>query len=225
MMDDQKPTPRDIGIAIGLGVVFMIIALIPQIATQETPSIVIILKYGLAKGTTILTNFELSNPIVYALFIGGSAAVYQELLKYFAVGTQKRNLTLWIGLGFALVDIAVLLVGTIPSILTKFSVLLLSLASLNAFSSLLFHPGTAGILKYGRAIHRGVYFLLLTILLHGIEDGGLVFTDIFVINNPGTYLKAIAIFWLITITISVVSFILGFRYLKKISLIPKTSQS
>ncbi|MCL4447835.1 MAG: hypothetical protein M0Z77_07100 [Thermoplasmatales archaeon] len=211
-MGITKPTKKEKGIAIGVGIAFMVLALIPQMITQEIPTIIVLLKYGVANLIPVMTKFELTNPIIWSLFVGGTAAVYQESMKYFSVNTQNKYLTIWIGLGFALVDLAVLYFQGLPLLVRAFSLIPLILITLNTLSSLLFHPGTALMLKYGRTVGKGVYFLLFTILLHGIEDGGLVFTDIFVIHNPGLYLEAIAVFWGITISISIASIIMGLSF-------------
>jgi hypothetical protein len=211
-MNISTPSRKEKGIAIGIGVAFMVLALIPQLITQEIPTIVVLLKYGAANLVPIMTKLELSNPILWAIFVGGTAAVYQESMKYFSVNTQSKFLTIWIGLGFALVDLAVLYVESLPVLIRDFSLIPTMLVALNTLSSLLFHPGTALILKYGRTVKKGIYFLLFTILLHGIEDGGLVYTDIYVIHNPGLYPYAVAVFWGITFAISVGSIILGLSF-------------
>jgi hypothetical protein len=216
---------KEVLIAVGLGVAFMVLALIPQIITQELPSIFIILKYGIVAGETVLESFEFSRPLVYSLFIGGTAAGYQELMKYFAVGNSKNYLAAWVGLGFALVDVAVLVVEVAPRLPVPVPLLLVALSGVNILSSLLFHPGTAMILKYGRSVGKGGYFLLFTILLHGIIDGGLVFTDIFVIKNSGLYFQATTVFWVTVMVISIASFLTGRRYMTKIALIDKDQQS
>ncbi|MCL4334460.1 MAG: hypothetical protein M1424_07355 [Candidatus Thermoplasmatota archaeon] len=212
----SRPTGKEKGIAVGIGIAFMAIALVIQIITQEIPAIIVLLRYGGARLIPILSGFELSNPILWAIFVGGTAAAYQESMKYFSVNTQSKYLAIWIGLGFALVDLVVLYVETIPALAKGFSLLALILVALNSVSSLLFHPGTALILKYGRTIRKGAFFLLFTMLLHGIEDGGLVFTDIYVIHNPGQYIYAISVFWGITMAISVGSIILGLFFRRRL---------
>ncbi|MEM0134565.1 MAG: hypothetical protein QXU18_04970, partial [Thermoplasmatales archaeon] len=201
-MQSKKPSGKEIGIAVGIGVAFMVLALIPQLITQEIPTIIVLLKYGSGNLIRVMSSFELSNPVLWALFVGCTAAIYQESMKYFSVNTQGKYLTIWIGLGFALVDIAVLFIQTGSALLRVFSWTLLILVCLNIFSSLTFHPGTALILKYGRTVRKGVYFLLFTILLHGIEDGGLVYADIYVILHRSLYTEVIAVFWAITISLS-----------------------
>jgi len=216
-MKKSNGRAKEILTAVGVGVAFMVLALILQIITQELPSIFIILKYGLGTGETILKSFEFSRPLLYSLFIGGTAAGYQEVMKYFAVGGSKNYLAAWVGLGFALVDVAVLIVEVAPRLPTQAPSLLVTLSGVNILSSLLFHPGTAMILKYGRYSGKGGYFLLFTILLHGTIDGGLVFTDIFVIKNSGLYFQATAVFWVMAMVISVASFLAGRRYMAKIA--------
>ncbi|MGC8562994.1 MAG: hypothetical protein ACP5UZ_07550 [Thermoplasmata archaeon] len=211
-MDIRLPTGKNKIVAIGVGIAFMVIALIPQFITQEIPTIIVLVRYGAVNLIKIMSGFELSNPILWALFIGGTAAIYQESMKYFAVNTQSKYLTIWIGLGFALVDIAVLFIESGSPLIRTFSWTLLVLIALNTFSSLIFHPGTALILKYGRTVRKGIYFLLFTILLHGIEDGGLVYADIYVILHQNLYMEVISAFCSVTICISVAAFLMGMKY-------------
>ena len=215
-MDVRLPTGKDKIVAVGVGIAFMVLALIPQFITQEIPTIIILVRYGVGNLIKIMTTFELSNPIIWALFVGGTAAVYQESMKFFSVNTQSKYLTIWIGLGFALVDIAVLFFESGSALITSFSWTLMILIALNTFSSLIFHPGTALMLKYGRTVRKGIYFLLFTILLHGIEDGGLVYADIYVLLHKNLYTEVIAVFWAATISISIAAFVIGMKYRRRL---------
>ena len=54
--------------------------------------------------------------------------------------------------------------------------------------------------------------MLFTILLHGIEDGGLVFIDLYVLVHRSAYEKAIIIFWVVAMVISITSFVIGMLF-------------
>ncbi|MGC8655257.1 MAG: hypothetical protein ACP5TG_01975 [Thermoplasmata archaeon] len=62
----------------------------------------------------MLAKLELSNIIIYSIFIGGTAALFQEGLKFISVDTSLKELAIWIGLEFSAVDITVLYSQTIP---------------------------------------------------------------------------------------------------------------
>ncbi len=191
-----------------IGIFFMVIAIIIQSLVQNIPLILLLyLHHGISESTRIINQFAYANPVIYAIFIGGTAAAFQESFKYIAVDTKGKQMAFWIGLGFSLVDIIILYTGSIPLFFTHS--LLFFLVILNTVFSLLFHPGTAMFLKAGILKKRGKIFLSIVILLHGIVDGSLVFTDIFVAEFPGAYLSAVAIFWISSILISIFIFILG----------------
>lgn len=203
---------RQKSIAVLLGILFMIVAIVSQSIVQDLPAIIMIyLNVGVAKSVKIITEFASANMILYSLFIGGTAAAFQESFKYIAVDTRKKALALWIGLGFSAVDICILYLESYSSLqaITSIFSLLLLLVMLNTISSLLFHPGTAMFLKAGILKGKGIVYLLFAIFLHGIEDGGLVFTDLFVSKSPGMYFVAIGIFWSAVMIISVFIYFYG----------------
>ncbi|MEM4213469.1 MAG: hypothetical protein QXO63_04085, partial [Thermoplasmatales archaeon] len=100
---------KGIPTAILIGIAFMIIALIIESAIESIPALLEILTHGLKDYATKLASFELLNPILYSVFIGLAAGVSQETMKYIAVDTRGKELTFWIGLGFAIVDIVFLI--------------------------------------------------------------------------------------------------------------------
>ncbi len=95
-------------IALGIGIAFMFIAIIIQEIFQSIPSLYFIYRFGISNGIKFLYNFEISNIIIYSIFIGGTAAIFQEVFKYISVDTRPKELAIWIGLGFSIVDLVFL---------------------------------------------------------------------------------------------------------------------
>ncbi len=202
-------------IALGIGIGFMFIAIIIQEIIQSIPSLYFIFRFGISNGIKFLYNFEISNFIIYSIFIGGTAAIFQEVFKYISVDTRPKELTIWIGLGFSVVDLIFLYVETVPSLLRNVSILIIAEVILNTISSLIFHPGTALIIKFGQIVNRKIHYLVVAIILHFLLDAGLAYTDVFAL----TYVKSIVlisgIFWTFGMALSILSLVLGIRLWKR----------
>ncbi|MCY0852339.1 MAG: hypothetical protein OWQ34_06360, partial [Thermoplasma acidophilum] len=99
-------------------------------------------------------------------------------------------------------------------ILTPFEGLL---ASLNIVSSVLFHPGTATFMKWGQIRGIGRITYIISSFLHTAIDGGVVYTDIYVIMNRSSYVTASAVFWIVAMSISVIIFSIGLTRLSSVS--------
>ncbi|MCY0851350.1 MAG: hypothetical protein OWQ34_01245, partial [Thermoplasma acidophilum] len=148
---------REALIAIGIGVLFMIIALIVQEVVQDIPVFLFLINDHFSTSGIVgeLSAFELKNSILYSLYIGLVAGFIQEGFTFLAVDTRGRKMAFFIGLGFSIVDIVILLFETfvVPAIEMHRSLILTPfeglLASLNIVSSVLFHPGTATFMKWG----------------------------------------------------------------------------
>ena len=87
---------------------------------------------------------------------------------------------------------------------------------MNAISSLLFHPGTATFMKWGWITENNRLSLLISVFMHAVIDGGLVYADIFILTNPNMYIKTMEVFWSIVMTISIFMFLLGYIKLRKV---------
>ncbi|MGC8663732.1 MAG: hypothetical protein ACP5SF_04270 [Thermoplasmata archaeon] len=189
-------------IAILVGILFMLIALLIQIFVQELPSIIMIMEYGISEAEKILTNFELSDIFLYALFIGGTAAFFQEIMKLFAVRFQEKEYAFWVGIGFSIIDISVIFIEILLSFRNlsfyEYAILLLNVAS-----SLMFHPGTAMFLKHGLISKEVKIYFPIAFLLHLILDGGVVLSDIYVLKNPSSFAIVVSVYWSIAIFISI----------------------
>ena len=201
---------RGIPGAIGIGVLFMVVALVVQTIIESVPSLYILFIQGTARSSfpSTLYAFESSHMLLYAVFIGVVAGICQESAKYVAVDTRPLNLTLYVGLGFSIVDIAVLMVESGP-LLLSLTAIAATLILLNAVNSLAFHPGTAFILKWGRNSRHGIVSILYCIIIQAIADGGLVYTDLAVIKAPVKYITYTTEFWSITLILTAITLVIG----------------
>lgn len=208
--------------ALALGSFFMVVALVVQSIAQSIPALLLLEVYhsGASALEAKLLNLELAYPVEYSVFIGLTAAAAQEGTKYVAVDMRSKELTVAIGLGFSLIDIAVLMLRgyTLFGTAHLFALLLLAL---NVISSLLFHPGTAAFMKWGRQIGIGASSLMGSIALHTILDGGVAYANLYVLVHPAEYVLTSALFWAVAMTISIGIFILGTRKLKGIEEVPE----
>lgn len=112
---------------------------------------------------------------VYAGVVAGGVA--QEAAKFFAVKDREERAALWIGYGFAIIDIAVLIAEVAVALITSPNVSLQVVPMvgliLNPVVSAMFHPGTAMFLRLmqGRGGGGGaVGGLLATTLAHAYID-------------------------------------------------------
>ena len=203
--------------AVGLGVLYMVVALIAQEFVESLPAIIFLFYHGFDVTSLIKLYPPLlaRNYIPYSIFIGGVAGSFQEGATYIAVDTRNKNAALFIGLGFAVVDIAVLLAETLlgGKPVSEFESFLIFL---NILSPLMFHPGTATFMKWGRLMDKGRITLLLSILIHAVVDGGLVYVDYYIDFHPSLYHILVYEYWAMVMIISVVIFITGISLLRKV---------
>ena len=128
---------------------------------------------------------------------------------------ERKNVAIFIGIGFAVVDIAVLLVETLfyRKPVSSFQSFIIFL---NIISPMLFHPGTATFMKWGRLIDKGKLALLLSILIHSIVDGGLVYADYYINFHPSLYYISVYEYWSMVMVISAGIFITGTLLLRSV---------
>ncbi|MDP8011527.1 MAG: hypothetical protein ACP5F1_06635 [Thermoplasmata archaeon] len=193
-------------IAVLVGISFMLIALLIQIIFQEMPFIILFIEHGYLNAEKILENFEFSYAILYAIFIGGTAGIFQELMKYFGVKIQNIEYALYVGIGFSIIDISVGIIEYLPTKLVYYEYIILAV---NFLISLMFHPGTAMLLKHGIIINKIGLYLPLTILLHTFIDGGVAFSDIVI--NKNNFVFVVTTFLTISVIISLLSLIFGLK--------------
>ncbi|WP_297215966.1 hypothetical protein [Thermoplasma sp.] len=202
--------------AVGIGILFMFLALIVQEMIESIPDVIFLIRmhFDLSAMIADLSSIEIKYPILYSLYIGCAAGFIQEGFTYVSVDTRTRRMAFFIGLGFSLVDIFVLILSFLLSALEIHHISEIPAAqgiliSLNVISSLLFHPGTATFMKWGQIQDMGRLTYLISSILHAGIDGGLVFTDLFIILHRDLYLYATVIFWSLAIVISVAIFLFG----------------
>ncbi|WP_153280197.1 hypothetical protein [Thermoplasma sp. Kam2015] len=202
--------------AVGIGIFFMFLALIVQEMIEGIPDVIFLIRvhFDLSAMIADLSSIEIRYPILYSLYIGCAAGFIQEGFTYVSVDTRTRRMAFFIGLGFSVVDIVVLILSFLLPALEIHNIYGISAAqgaliSLNIISSLLFHPGTATFMKWGQIQKMGRLTYLISSVLHAGIDGGLVYTDIFIILHRGLYLYTTVIFWSLTIVISVAIFLVG----------------
>ncbi len=216
MYEIDQSSRREKIIAISIGIIFMIIALVVQEIVQSMPAIILIVKLGIKEGTNSLIKFEMTNAILYSLFVGGIAALFQEIFKYVSVDTRPEKLAIWIGLGFSVIDITILYVESVPELFRAFSILFLIEVVLNTISSLIFHPGTAMLIKYGQIVNKRAIYLIIAIFSHLALDAGVVYADIAILKNPHLEISISTMYWVIAIIISVSIFILGLSLMRNL---------
>jgi hypothetical protein len=202
---------------VGLGALYMVVALIAQQIIESMPAIIFLFYHGFNL-TSLIDQYPLllkSNYILYAIFIGGVAGSFQEGATYIAVDTRKKNAAFFIGLGFAVVDIVFLvieiLLGGEP--FSRFETFLIFL---NIVSPVMFHPGTATFMKWGWLVNKGRITLLLSILIHAVVDGGLVYVDYYTDFHQNLYHILAYEYWAMVLVISVAIFVTGISLLKKV---------
>lgn len=207
--------------AFGIGILFMVVALIVQEIMESMPTIYLLYigHVSLTDLSGVLFNFEKTYIIEYSIFIGMIAGFCQEFAKYVAVDTRKASRTIYIGLGFSAVDLAVLFLPIllVKPVYTDFSILLLIF---NVILSLIFHPSTAMILKWGRTMKHKTGAFLLALFSHAIIDGGLVFTDIRIIENVTQDHAFSLLYWAMALSVTAVILIVALRLFPKIDETP-----
>lgn len=198
---------REALVSVGIGILFMLIALIVQEIIEGLPDIIILFMHHFSVSYLIssLQGIEIKNALLYSIYIGIAAGGIQELFTYIAVDMRPKNMAFFIGLGFSAVDIIILFTET-HSQLVGFVMLLVIL---NIVSSIIFHTGTATFMKWGRIYGFGKVTYMISALLHAAVDGGLVYVDIYILVNPSRYIISSEIYWIFVMIISVSIFTAG----------------
>ncbi|MEM0158505.1 MAG: hypothetical protein QW812_03245 [Thermoplasmataceae archaeon] len=203
--------------AVGIGILYMIVALVAQTFIQSIPEIALLAERGFSISgfSTEYLKAELDNAILFSVYMGGIAGIAQEVSEYVAVDTMEREYAIHIGFGFAVIDIIILVAEAFigRANFTAFGFLLIIF---NVISPFLLHPGTATMMKWGRIIGKGALMLSISIILHAGIDGGLVYTDLYVIQNPASYHLVAAIYWLLVLVFSAAVFVIGLRLIGRV---------
>ncbi|WP_055032622.1 hypothetical protein [Acidiplasma aeolicum] len=198
---------KDVLISVGIGIIFMLGALLIQLIIDQIPEIIILVDhhYNISYLIKNIKTIEIKNAIIYSIYLGMAAGFIQEGFTYFAISIKPEKMAFFIGIGFSAVDIAVIFIEDFNNL----SGFLLILIILNIISSLLFHPGTATFMKFGKLSGHGIMTYITSSILHTSIDGSLVYTDIYILTHIKQYIISTELFWAFTMVISISIFLIG----------------
>ncbi|WP_243666678.1 hypothetical protein [Vulcanisaeta sp. JCM 16159] len=106
-----------------IGVGFMLIALALQVVVQAVPFLVLILTHirnvliNASSAAGAVLGFVRSNIYLASIYMGLVAGASQEIFRYLAVRDREPRSTLYIGYGFALVDVAFTIMSVVLPLL------------------------------------------------------------------------------------------------------------
>ncbi|GGP20872.1 hypothetical protein GCM10007981_10700 [Thermocladium modestius] len=197
-----------------VGVGYMLLALVIQIPIQEAPGAALVLTHGLIGAVAAEREW---GPAL-AVYAGVVAGVAQEAAKFFAVKDREERAALWIGYGFAIIDIAVLIAEVAVALITSPNVSLQVVPMvgliLNPVVSAMFHPGTAMFLRLMQGRGGGAVGLLATTLAHAYIDSLAAYINyaaaLAVIGGTGMY-DLVGLLWSSSIAISAAFLFVGVR--------------
>jgi len=223
-----------------IGVGYMLLAVIIQYVLQQIPGLVILIRelpliLGVKDITEINTLvFNLLKPYIpwLILYYGLMAGVCQEGARYFAVKDREPASALYIGYGFALIDITVGILNSLVGVLaysyiessipfTHHGLLDILLyaqyvgIAIQPLVSFLFHPGASMFLRYMQANKRGLTGLAINIAAHTYIDSFLLYLNnallLGLITNMSIITALLAIYFTTVITTATVLFLMGFN--------------
>ncbi|MGC8542861.1 MAG: hypothetical protein ACP5NQ_02870 [Vulcanisaeta sp.] len=223
-----------------IGIGFMLLSLALQVVVQAIPFLIIILTHirdvliNASSATGVVLGFIRSNVYLVAIYMGLVAGISQEAFRYLAVRGRDFRSTLYIGYGFALIDIAfaimsVVLQSLIPTpmgINTQYMAVVpvIGLVGLviQPLVSFTFHPGASMIMRSYQAANKGFRGLLLMALAHAYMDSFVEY-----LNNAlalglmsPSFIIPISITYFVTVAaIPILIFIKGIRALVLASLV------
>ncbi|ABW01335.1 hypothetical protein [Caldivirga maquilingensis] len=219
-----------------IGIGYMILALVFQYLAQQAPFIVLLLGHlrDIMKFNELVSSIIKSNIFLVSIYVGSLAGVFQEVARYFAVKDRAVEASLYIGYGFALIDIAVavidiLVISIIPSSLnpsasapiTMVGVISLVGLLLQPLVSFLFHPGASMMLRGMQASEHGLRGLAVTITAHVYMDSFNAYLNSAVlygiINSYSAVLELSLVYFASIIIVPVLIFIYGLRILMRIN--------
>lgn len=200
-----------------IGVGYMLLAIIIQIPIQDAPGAALVLMHGLIGAVTVEREWGAA----LAVYAGVVAGVVQEAAKFFAVRGREGRASLWVGYGFAVIDIAVLIAETIAAVITSPNAPLQAVTMvglvLNPVVSAMFHPGTAMFLRLMQGGGGGAVGLLATTLAHAYMDSLVAYIDYAValagMGGAEMY-ELVGLLWASSIAISAAFLLVGARGIK-----------
>jgi len=223
-----------------IGVGYMLLAVIIQYVLQQIPGLVILIReLPLILGVKDITEinalvFNLLKPYIpwLILYYGLMAGVCQEGARYFAVKDREPASALYIGYGFALIDITVGILNSLVGVLaysyiessipfTHHGLLDILLyaqyvgIAIQPLVSFLFHPGASMFLRYMQANRHGLTGLAINIAAHTYIDSFLLYLNnallLGLITNMSIITALLAIYFTTVITTATVLFLMGFN--------------
>ncbi len=216
-----------------IGVGYMILALVLQYPTQQAPFIVLLLSHlrNIMELNELTLRVIKSNIYLVSIYMGSLAGVFQEVARYFAVKDKAMGASLYIGYGFALIDIAVALINIVIISIIPSSLNISTLTSINMVGvislvglllqplvSFLFHPGASMILRGMQASGHGIRGLAVTVTTHAYMDSFLEYLNsaiiLGLINNYGVMLKLTLVYFTSVTLIPILIFSYGLRILR-----------
>lgn len=201
----------------GLG--YMLLALLAQSIIQSIPSLVILVKYGLHLNQALLTGLMGNWIIPLSIYAGTVAGVLQEAAKFFAVKGRAPRSSLWIGYGFSIVDVVVIIASILLTLILNPSapIAVLSIVGLlvNPLVSVMFHPGTAMFLRVMQERGSGLMGLVITIIAHSYLDSYVSYLNYAVEYGliPALMINILTvILWASALAVSVLFLLIGGRW-------------
>ena len=213
-----------------IGVGLMLMAVILQAIVQGIPTLIIVFTHiseTLSNPGSIINvvqGFVKSNIYWLAIYMGLIAGIFQESFRYLAIRGRELKAALYIGYGFAIIDIVFAAISTLSSLLISIpvefnvqqyvaAISIVGLA-LQPVISFTFHPGASLIIRRYQSVGRGLLGLLLMILAHTYIDSFTWYLDDAVtlgLIGSGLLVPLSAVFFITVVAISVLILITGFR--------------
>jgi len=224
-----------------IGVGYMLLAIIIQYVLQQIPGLVILIR-GMPLMLSVKSITEINSlassllkPYIpwLILYYGLMAGICQEIARYFAVKDREPASALYIGYGFALIDIAVgvLSLASILAVtrmglpIVPFKNQLQALLTIQYVGiaiqplvSFLFHPGASMFLRAMQANGRGLRGLATTTIAHTYVDSFTLYLNYMfygLLTVTGGLITAfLAVYFSTIILVSIILFLIGLNKVK-----------
>jgi hypothetical protein len=226
-----------------IGVGYMLLAIVIQSMLQSIPAMLIVIKAlpsilsarSISETNALMLNLLKPYALWLSLYAGFMAGLCQEVARYFAVKDREPASALYVGYGFALIDIAVGILNSLVGVLaysyieslTPFAphglpdILLYAQyvgIAIQPIISFLFHPGASMFLRYMQAIRHGLTGLTINIAAHTYIDSFLLYLNnallLGLITNMSTVTALLAIYFTTIITTAIVLFLMGLNRIR-----------
>jgi hypothetical protein len=230
-----------------IGVGYMLLAVIIQYVLQQIPGLVILIREMSlilsVKSITEINSLLLSllKPYIpwLILYYGLMAGICQEIARYFAVKDREPASALYIGYGFALIDIAVgvlslvsiLVIARMGLLIVPFKNQLQALLTIQYVGiavqplvSFLFHPGASMFLRAMQANGRGLRGLATTTIAHTYVDSFTLYLNYILyglLTVTGRLITAsLMVYFSTIISMSIILFLIGLSRVRHLPAMP-----